>query len=285
MADAVDIGQPPCYSFSSRYKQPLYYMTHVDNLDSILSHGILSNHEVQRLRLSHHSIANPGVQDLRERIFVLYRNQRRPLHAYVNLYFGTRTPMLYVNRNQQDSIVYIAVHPSALDLPGVILTDGNAVRQGLRKHYSYSSVRVVVEVVDSPDKRCRRVYDPPSYQPTGKPCTEFYTGLQALNRLRWEIIHSSSWSGSDDWKRQKQAEALIPDQVPPRFFDRLHVRTDAVRQRACASVRTAGLAIEVKISPELYIPDRPTDALDYALFDTDDPLLDDDYFEYDDFED
>lgn len=107
---------PPLFSH-------FYYMTHKDNLESILRLGILSHAEVAHRRLARVDISDPGVQRWRcwrEPVF------GRAIHAYVPLYLNPRNPMLYALRDRQRDLVILAVAPAVLDSADRVFTDGNA---------------------------------------------------------------------------------------------------------------------------------------------------------------
>jgi hypothetical protein len=105
----------------------VHYITPIENVPSILEHGILSNH--QAARLSHMSVAMEEVQDRR-------RDKKipgaRPLHDYANLYFDAHNPMLSRRRDQNDVICVLRIGPAVLDLPGVIVADRNAASDWVR---------------------------------------------------------------------------------------------------------------------------------------------------------
>ena len=106
----------------------LYNAFHLDNLESILEHGILSHDGAARLE--HRSLADEGVQDARAQK-VLPSGRR--LHSYANLYINSRNIVIYrFIKDTEDAggsdseICVVRVALDALDLPGVIVTDRNA---------------------------------------------------------------------------------------------------------------------------------------------------------------
>lgn len=116
----------------------LHYITPIENVPSILEHGILANRRVARL--PHRSIAMEEIQDRR-------RNKRIPgarqLHEYANLYFDAHNPMLSKRRSQNDSICVLRVAPTALDLPDVIVADRNAASDYVRFYAAAEGVRAL----------------------------------------------------------------------------------------------------------------------------------------------
>lgn len=99
----------------------LHYITPIDNLPSILRLGILSHNQAKRV--THQSVAMDEIQDRRARVIV---PGGRKLHEYVNLYICARNPMMYKRQAQYKELCVLRVNPNLIDLPGVVITDGNA---------------------------------------------------------------------------------------------------------------------------------------------------------------
>ncbi len=91
----------------------------LDNIPSVLEHGILSYERAAKLK--HHSVAMPEVQDLRDKKQV---PRGLKLHQYANLYFHARNPMLYKRKNED--ICVLRISTEVLQIPGVVITDCNA---------------------------------------------------------------------------------------------------------------------------------------------------------------
>lgn len=100
--------------------QELHYITPMENVPSILRHGILSH--VRAARSTHRSVAMPEMQELRSKVVIPGTGRR--LHEYANLYICGRNPMLYMRRDS--NICVLSVSPKVLDLQDVIVTDQNA---------------------------------------------------------------------------------------------------------------------------------------------------------------
>ncbi|GIV59240.1 MAG: hypothetical protein KatS3mg043_0329 [Rhodothermaceae bacterium] len=99
----------------------LHYITPIENLPSILEHGLLSHRRAARLQ--HQTVAMPAVQARRAKVRV---PGGRKLHEYVNLYLHARNPMMYKRRSQHTRLCILSVSHHVLDLPGVVVTDRNA---------------------------------------------------------------------------------------------------------------------------------------------------------------
>jgi ssDNA thymidine ADP-ribosyltransferase, DarT len=239
-------------SLSTRYREPLFYVLPLRNLASVLARGLLSYNGVQRAGLAHVSIALGSVQGLRHRVWIQHGNTHRGLHDYVPLFFGLRSPMLAYNHAQQNDIVQIEVVSSVLDLPGVVVADGNAATQGL---HQYGDDEVVVHVTTTPGELSCHYYRP-SRQRLPRSSTGFHAGTHALDRLDWSAIRSDGWCADSEIRRRKQAEALIPDAIQLRYFTQLHVRGEWAAERALAVVKQAAARCEVAVSPSLYFSDE-----------------------------
>lgn len=152
----------------------LHYITAIANVTSILQHGILSN--TLAAELPHDSVAMPEIQEIRENKQI---PGARRLHEYANLYFDAHNAMLSKRRRYNSTICVLQVHPSVLDLPGVIVTDRNAASSWV----SFMTVREGLAVIDR-DRLFARSWKHPE-------------------DLYEEMSHKS----------EKMAEVLVPDRA------------------------------------------------------------------------
>lgn len=156
----------------------LHYITMVSNVSSIMSHGILCHRAAQRIR--HHSIAMNAIQDIRAKKRV---PRGLPLHGYSNLYICARNPMLFKRKNQHIDLCVLRVSTNVLDLPKVVITDGNAA-----SNY-----------------------------------TGFWGSPAGLSKVDRDLVFAERWTDNDqirEWQKKnaKFAEVLVPDRVEPRFI-------------------------------------------------------------------
>ena len=193
----------------------IYHMLPLNNLHGVFAHrALLSKATLDERKINSTSIANEEVQELRSRIFVFNQVERkyRSLHSYVPFYFATHTPMLYfmhANRGQEDIVIF-EVERTVLSLPGVLFTDGNASIQRLSK-VGKERVGITPATVRVPT--CSRKYKPfDSPQGTNPSFSEFYSDIEFLDRLDWEIIDGRDFTTSEQ-KRIKHAEVLVPDSL------------------------------------------------------------------------
>jgi O-acetyl-ADP-ribose deacetylase (regulator of RNase III) len=173
----------------------LYYITHIENLPSILSRGILSHREVENRGVQFKAIYDAEIVGNRK---LKTTPDRRSLWEFANLYFQPRNPMLYrvIHEKGPKEIVILGLQPQVLDIPGLYITDGNAANTPT----SFFKLR---------------------------------DGIKALSRI-WDIINSDWWNSLDGSKRKIMAECLVPSVIPPDFvhsvFVPSHTVADEVRK-------------------------------------------------------
>ena len=169
----------------------LHFITPQKNLPSILELGIFSNREATPLRPV--SIADAKVQERRAKKKV---PGGQPLHSYANLYLCARNPMLYARLSEHAQLCVLGVSTAVLDLPGVIVADGNA----------------------------------------GSDYTAFFPAPSGLERVAARLVFAERWTDSNPFlywhkKRVKCAEVLIPTCVEPRFIERILVSCEDAAER------------------------------------------------------
>lgn len=189
--------------------QELLYIIPIQNLPSVLQHGILSHRRAARLQ--HSSVAKAEVQDMRAKRLV---PGGRPIHEYANLYFCARNPMLFLRKDQADSLCVLRVDPGVLDLPNVIVADMNAVSGHAR----------------------------------------FRTASEGIEILPKEDVFAENWKHPEDqireWRHKavKCAEVLVPDRVPPKFISGAYVAGET----AATLLRDAAPTLAVTIDAHLF---------------------------------
>jgi hypothetical protein len=99
----------------------LHYITHIENVPSIMANGIVSHYRASKL--GHISVADEIVQERRARVIV---PGGKKLHEYVNLYIYARNPMMYKLKDRHSDLCILKISPKVLDLANVVITDMNA---------------------------------------------------------------------------------------------------------------------------------------------------------------
>lgn len=186
----------------------IYHSTHINNLEHILRHGLLSHNQLQRLGLSHHTIAEDSIQQRRAQMQVPC-GPGGVVHDYVPLYFTKLSPMLLkqVNAKNVDQILllHIAFSITILDRFGLIFTDAAA----------NSSV-------------------PP----------RFFSDPADLEQLRWDAIDSPKWGSTVngvDVKHQRMAEALAHVSLEPGDAAFMVVWNESIKEQVKAIYDQVGV--------------------------------------------
>jgi hypothetical protein len=199
----LDCKLARCQQVDRAIVEELHYIAPMANLASIFERGILSHNRAERVE--HESVADEAIQDRRADKKV---PGGRFLHDYVNTYFDARNPMMSRRRNLYRELVVIRIDEAVLDLPDVVITDGNAASSG----------------------------------------TLFAPSPRGLRMLEEEDVYAERWTDPDPWtywekKRLRCAEVLIPDRLPPEFLQGCYVCLDAGAARCDELV--PGCEIEV----------------------------------------
>lgn len=165
----------------------LYNITAVRNLESIATRGILC-HDLAA-SVDHQDLSDRGVQDRRDEF-----------HGLASLYFNPRNAMLYrLHQGEHHDVVVLRVSAEVLDLPGVVITNGNAAASA----------------------------------------SESWHGLDGLAHLDLDRVYSSwliDGVADRELRRVTQAEVLVPRVIPARFIESFLAPTSAICERARQAV-------------------------------------------------
>jgi hypothetical protein len=182
----------------------LYYITHIENIPSILQRGILSHKAVEELSVSYTSIYDSGIVSKR-------KDKSTPamssLWEYANLYFQPRNPMMYrvVHEKDKRDIAVVGVKPDVLEATGGLITDGNAAN------------------------------DPTQF-------FAIKEGIEILQK-QWKIIQNEWWNDLDGSKRKIMAECLVPKQISPELIHSVFVSDYKVKERVEAIIGSARIPV------------------------------------------
>ena len=177
---------------NTSYINSLYYITHIHNLPSILSQGILSHKKVDELNVSYTPIYDKEIVNQRKDKGTSKKNS---LWEYANLYFQPRNPMMYrvVNETDTKKIAIIDIKPEILKTPGTLISDGNAASNPTR----FFSVD---------------------------------EGTKVLKK-QWKIIQSDWWNNEDGSKRKIMSECLVPEQISPQYIHSIFVAGQTIKEK------------------------------------------------------
>ncbi len=182
----------------------LYYITHIDNVHSILQHGILSHERVLSDNIEYTRIYADDIVANRRQI---QTPDGRSLWHFANLYFQARNPMLYrvIHEKPVNEIAVISVKPEILDGLDIFISTGNAAHSASEK------------------------------LPSGE-------GRKALRKIIKDT-KLEYWKEEDDSKRKIMAECLVPDMVPPSLIQTIYVATRSAKANLEALIPYSNIPI------------------------------------------
>ena len=171
----------------------LYYITHIDNLSSIIKHGILSQESIEAeniQRISMFKRKRDEKENIKRKSETAPTNCGKPLLHYANLFFQPRNPMMYraIFESGAESLAVLAIANTILEKPGGVITDGNATNETTQFHLSSEKTKI------------------PQQQ--------------------WTIIKNEWWKECDGSKRKIMAECLVPDCIEPEYIRSVIVAND-----------------------------------------------------------
>jgi len=163
----------------------LYYITHINNLPSILKFGILSHNQIIEKKIDFTPIYEESVVNRRQSIKT---PDGRSLWDFANVYFQARNPMLYrvMLEKSKEEIIVIAISPSILKDKCLYFADGNAACN---------------ETAIWPIKEAKS---------------------RLPKMLRGDLAREY-WSSTDGSKRRIMAECLVPGSIRPELINQIFV--------------------------------------------------------------
>lgn len=190
----------------------LHFIAHIDNLSSIVGRGMLCHNRVEKIQ--HISVADQKIQDRRAKVVV---PGGLKLHAYVNLYFNARNPMMYKIKGKHKELCVLQIYPAILDELKVVISDGNASSE----------------------------------------YTRFYPSPEGVKNLDKSLVYAEDWTSSDCFQywRSKSAicaEVLVPCSVPPRFLKGIYVSCQDAYQKVAELLKSSPLVESVSLNPRLF---------------------------------
>jgi len=164
----------------------LYYITHIDNIPSILARGILAHECVETEHIEYTPIYDKQIVENRR---IKKAPNGRSLLSFANLYFQPRNPMLYrvVCEKSEDNIAILAVQAREIvKREDVFISTGNAA-SALSDICSASQHKKTVAHI-----------------------------AKGITNMEW-------WTDTDGSKRKIMAECLVPEVISPRYIQEIYV--------------------------------------------------------------
>jgi hypothetical protein len=182
----------------------LFYITHIENVPSILQRGILAHELVLSQQVPFKPVYDAAIVSNRKGKAT---PDRESLWEYANLYFQARNPMMYrvVQEKTSKELAVIGVVPTVLQGPGVLLTDGNAASRPTEFYRVEEGLKVI--------------------------------------QAQWRIIQAEYWNELDGSKRKIMAECLVPERIPPDRIHSIFVDDHDVKNRVAAMLGSSKVSV------------------------------------------
>jgi len=191
----------------------LYYITHINNLSSILERGILCHRKIEDEKISFTPIYDAEIVATRREKKL---SDGRNLWDFVNLYFQPRNAMLYrvvfFSGARREDIIIIGLKRSILNRKDIFVTTGNAASPYTEFIPSKDAQRYIKSIIEKTDKE-------------------------------W-------WSSEDDSKRELMAECLVPDKIDPDYISEIYVPNQNALNKVRSKVGSRNIPIIPE--PELF---------------------------------
>ncbi|MBE9200263.1 MULTISPECIES: DUF4433 domain-containing protein [unclassified Nodularia (in: cyanobacteria)] len=207
---------------------PIYHITHMNNLNSILkSGGLMANSRLKQETIKYLDIAHGHIQDRRSMTRVPC-GAGGTLHDYVPFYFAPRSPMLYANYRKsvdkysggQTPILHLVSSAEAVDTGGLsfVGADGHAAM-------AYTGF-----------------FDQLVY-------------LYADNVIDWEIMEAKYWADTEedgDRTRRRQAEFLVHQFFPWGLIQEIGVINSTIQTQVKEILQNFNIQTPIRVYSEWY---------------------------------
>lgn len=192
--------------------QRCYHMTHIQNLSSILNAGAIRSYNQMR----GHTYLNLSNQDVQAgRAAITIGATGKPLHDYVPLYIGFKTPMVAVNKGHNEDLLFLQFSLDILTSGGVVIADGNA-----------RSTRTQFKV---------------------------YTQINDFDFLDITAIRALKYAHDNELARKKQAEVLVPDTLQISQLLYITCYSESAKTRVLEIFSNSGIKVPpIQVNPNWY---------------------------------
>jgi hypothetical protein len=168
-----------------------YHMTHFDNLESILSKGLLSHLKVYAEKIIKVDISNQAIQNERNRTENVFG---RNIQDYVPLYINPQNPMMDSEKvkNFKSNILLLEVIPHILvQEQNTIFSDGNAAQLQ----------------------------------------TNFYHDQNEMENMNWKLLQEGKWIKGTESQRVMCSEVLVPERVQVYYINKIILRDYSILKK------------------------------------------------------
>ena len=208
----------------SNGKFEFYYITHIDNLASILNYGILSNELISNTKINYKKILNEDI---------VRKRKEKGLTKYANLYINPRNAMMYSKyKGLGWHLVVIGVNGNdILGKEDVKISIGNAASD-------YSKILKKEDF---------------------KNIIEFLSDVRNIREWvsEYENIPISKYLKEENYgflspKKFLQSEILIKDKVDKKYIKCVYVPTEDMKEKALNIISSSNQNIDIILNPDMF---------------------------------
>jgi hypothetical protein len=199
------------------FVRELYYITHVDNLSSIIKNGIYSHEFIHQKNIPFTPIYNEQIVSNRKSITA---PDGRSLWNFANMYFQARNPMLYqvVRTKSVEDIAIIGIDKSILNWPDIFITNGNAAHSQTEIFPSAQGRKIIPSILKE--------------------------------------IDIEYWTEANGSKRKIMAECLVPDFIPAHYIRSVYFGDINTRNKIQKELKGSSNASFLYVPPMFFEPTR-----------------------------
>lgn len=205
---------------------PIYHITHINNLTSILtSGGLIANSRLKTQQTNYLDIAHRQIQDRRVTTKVPCSTGGY-LHDYVPFYFAPRSPMLYAIHKQN-----VATYSGGQQPIIHLVSEADTIKNS-RLNFAFTDGHAIMAY------------------------SEFYDNLSDLESvIDWQLMKSQYWFDTEDdpnRKCRRQAEFLVHENCPWDLIQQIGVINHTIAQQVQQILTNFNLQTPVNIYPSWY---------------------------------
>jgi len=189
----------------AKYIKELYYITHIENLESILRNGVLSHRVIEQEHIEYTRIYDAEIVSRRSKRHVTGTST---LWDFANFYFQARNPMLYrvLHEKGLEQIVVLGIRRGVMNMRGAVLTDGNAASSSSTFFSGSEGKKHLKEIAEH------------------------------TQDIQW-------WSEADGSKRTIMAECLVPGRVSPEYIETIYVANLDVQKEVYRRIHNLNIQV------------------------------------------
>jgi hypothetical protein len=195
---------------------PASHMLHFENLESVINEGgLISKNSMLEKTLPFIDISDESVQSGRQDIVIGATG--KPLHDYVPLYFGNKTPMVATKKDIYESLIFLRFSLDLLEEYDCVICDRNARNN------------------DAVFRRFKSIDD-----------------LEILNPKFINTVKYAKFGKDSLEYKQKQAELLVLNKLPLKYLHSVICSNSVVQTKVSKLLVSAGIKAHVFVNRKGY---------------------------------